>query len=274
MEKLLNDEYYHLGTKSFYKELWLYPQMDQIHKSYIKPLGGIWTSHTNPFTLSDWIGYKEELEDFNNEFLSFMQSSLLKFKTDSKLLKIENNIDYKNLKDSGFIKILETPIKIQKWYSELFINEIIDYEKISEYYDLMYVTDYAHKNLSNFSVRTMFALNPECIDYYKPLNVNYENHKILKTEDKTYLTEPDTTYYKLIDYVRSLFSIINEKDYDRYIELLIKETKAIENILLKNINNINLSLPNKIDKSEVIKTIIKNVYREQYIDKQKKLLKK
>lgn len=274
MEKLLNDEYYHLGTKSFYKELWLYPQMDQIHKSYIKPLGGIWTSHINPYTLSDWIGYKEDEEDFNNEFLSFMDSSLLKFKTDSKLLKIENGNDYKNLKDSGYIKTLETPIKINKWYSELLIDEIIDYEKICEYYDLMYVTDFAHKNLSNFSVRTMFALNPECINYYKPLNVNYEKHEILKIGDKTILSKPDSSYYKLIDYVRSLFPTINEEDYDRYIELLIRETKNIENNLLKDINNINLSLPNRIDKLEVIKTIIKNVYREQYLNKQKKLLKK
>lgn len=274
MEKLLNDEYYHLGAKNFYKELWLYPQMEQIYTNYIKPLGGIWTSHTNPFTLSDWIGYKEETENFNIEYLNYIDSSLIKFKNNSKLLKIENGIDYKNLKDSGFIKILETPIKIQKWYSDLLIDEIIDYEKICEFYDLMYVTDFAHKNLSNFSVRTMFALNPNCIEYYKPLTVNYEKHKILNVGKKKFIKEPDISYYKLVDYIRNLYPHINEKDYNTYINILIKETKNIENNLIENINNINLSIPNTINKLEVIKTILRNIYREQYLNKQKILLKK
>ena len=117
MDKLLKDEYYHLGTNIILKELWLYPQMPQIHKKYIKPIGGLWTSQQNDHTLCDWIGYKEEsIEPFDKELINHLNSSLIKFKEDSKLIKIENNNDYKNLKDSGFVKILKEPLIINKYY--------------------------------------------------------------------------------------------------------------------------------------------------------------
>lgn len=270
MYKLLNDEYYHLGTNKFFKELWLYPQMEQIHKNYIKPYGGIWTSHTNPYTLCDWIEYKEErLGESISENIDHLDSSLIKFKTNSKFIKIENTNDYKNLKDSGFVKLLDKPIKINKWYSEVIIEELIDYEKISEYYELMYATDYAHKNLSSFSIKTMLALKPESIEYYKPILVDYKNHKILEVKNKEFLSEPNEDYFKFVEYVRSLFPNIKEDNYDLFIQKLYNETKKIEQDIFSNKQNIIPTLNNSINKLELVKTVIKNIYRDKYIEKQK-----
>jgi len=264
MNTLLNEEYVHIGTDTIKKELWLYPQMEQIYKDYIKPYGGLWTSHQNNDTLCDWLEYKEEENKL--EELYHLKSCLIKFKEKTKLLIINSNNDYKNLKDSGFIKILEIPIIIDKWYYKLIINELIDYEKICNYYDLLYINDMAHNNLRNYSIKTMYTLNPDCIDYYKPLIVDYKNHQILKTLNKIYIEEPNQEYYKFIEYVKTLFNTINENNYEIYIKKLYEESKSIIKYLKENDNNINNSL--------IIETVVRNIYREKYLEKQKKILKK
>ena len=270
MNQLLNEEYVHIGTNTISKELWLYPQMDQIYKDYIKPYGGLWTSHKNKDTVCDWIEYKEEenkLEEIEN-----LKSSLIKFKENSKLLIINNTNDYNNLKVSGFIKKLSTPIIIDKWYYKLIINELIDYEKISLFYDLLYVNDTAHENLRNYSIKTMYALKPDCIDYYKPLIIDYNNHKILKKLNKIYIEEPTKEYILFITYVKTLFKNINDDSYEIYIKELYNESKRIIKYLKENINLIKI---NQIsNKNLLIETVVKNIYREKYLEKQKTLIKK
>lgn len=271
MQPLLKEEYFHIGTDIIKKELWLYPQMDQIYKDYIKPYGGLWSSHRNNDTLCDWLEYKEEKNKI--EELYHLKSSLIKFKENSKLLPINTNNDYLNLKDSGFIKILESPIIIDKWYYKLIINELIDYEKICNYYDLLYVNDMAHTNLRNYSIKTMYALSPECIEYYKPLKVDYKNHKILETKNKIYIEEPNNNYYKFIDYVKTLFNDINENNYEKFIIKLHEESKKIIKYLNENNNIIDIYEQYNINKILLIETVVKNIYREKYLVKQK-ILKK
>lgn len=271
MNNLLQEEFYHYGSDKILKELWLYPQMDQIHTDYIKPYGGLWTSHQNKYTLSDWISYKEDSDNFDEiDSLHYFNSCLIKFKENSKLLTIENENDFKNLKESGFVKILDKPIIINKWYYTKIINEILDYEKICEYYEILYVNNLGNNSLSNFSVRTMYALSPNSIDYYKPIKVNYKEHKILEVKDKKYVTEPNKYYYNIIEYVKTLFNNINENNYEIYIKKLYNEMNDIIKYLKDNIDSFEYK---DINKLYLIETIVKNIYREKYLSKQKILHK-
>jgi len=269
--ELLDIEFFHYGSSELSKELWLYPQMDQIYTNYIKPYGGLWTSHQNKYTLSDWLSYKEESENSDEiESIQYLNSCLVKFKEDSKLLTIENENDYKNLKDSGFIKPLDKPITINSWYCPRTINELLDYEKICKYYELLYVNNDAHRNLSNFSVKTMYALSPNAIDYYKPLNVDYNEYKIIEIKDKIYIKEPNKDYYQFIHYVKTLFNDFNEDNYFVYIKKLHNEMNNVIKYLKDNINSIEYK---DINKYYLIETVVRNIYREKYLVKQKVLHK-
>lgn len=275
MKKLLDEEFFHFGTDRIYKELWLNIQMDQIYKTYTKPYGGLWCSHQNNYVLSDWIGYKIDNDEFyQKEFLDFLGSLLIKFKTASKTLIIEDKNDYNNLKNSGFIKKLEEPVNLNKWYCQQYIDELIDYEKVSEFFDLLYINNTANKNLSNFSIRTMLALNPNCIEYYKPVIANYNEYKIISIGEKTFIEEPNKDFYLFKEFVNSLFKEITATSYEEYINKLKKMKNDIESKLNSEISNLNFKFPHDINLSHLINTIVRNIYREKYMEEQKRLIKK
>ena len=69
--------------------------------------------------------------------------SLIKFKEDTRFLRIKTKEDFNNLKQSGFITQLENPIVLRGDYDYIYIHELLDYEKISEHYDLIYI-EYFH----------------------------------------------------------------------------------------------------------------------------------
>ena len=269
MNELLNNEYIHIGTDRLYKELWLNIQMDQIYKSYIKPYGGLWTSFQNQYTISDWISYKEDTCDqIELDMFYSLKSLLIKFKNNSKFISIENENDYKNLKDSNFVIELKQPIIINKWYYKEIINEIINYEKLSLYYDLLYVNPIAYKTLSNYSIKTMYALNADCIEYYKPTKIDYNNHKIISTGNKLQIEDNTKEYYLLKEYIKNLFIDFNIDNYNEYIIKLYEYQKEIiESLIKDNIPYFN----NSPYKNDIIKTITKNIYRDIYLEKQKTL---
>lgn len=276
MSKILEKEYFHCGTNAIYKELWLYPQMEQIHKSYIKPYGGLWCSNINDVSLSDWIAYKEDESSIDEiEQLHNMKNCLIKFKNNSKFISIGNRNDYKNLKDSGFVKILDKPIELNKHYYTKIIDEIIDYEKLSEICDLLYVDHTSHSILSNYSVRTMLALKPDCIEYYKPIEVDYEQHKILKTDKKQCLKEPNKHFYLLYNYIENLFYDIHNGNYEDYINNLYTVKNNIIYLLNNDLDDKELNLVNIPLKYKklLITNIVNNIYKDKYLEKQKILIK-
>ena len=273
MEKLLTEEFFHYGTDKIFIEQWLNIQMEQKFKDYIKPYGGLWTSHRNEYTISDWIGYKQEDPDFFDMVFLSLPSSLIKFKESAKILKIENENDYKNLKDSDFVSILKQPIIIDKWYYKKIITELLDYEKISELYDLLYVSDISNENLSNYSVRTMLTMNPNSIEYFTPIEADYLENKIIKIGEKQTIKKPDKSFYDFIEYIKTIYSTPNSNTYEEFIEKLNENTNQLISYLKQNINKYNLILPNDINKLRVLETIVRNLYREKYREAQKRLLK-
>lgn len=272
MSNLLKEEYFHFGNDNIYKELWLNIQMNEIYKNYSKPLGGLWTSKIDTYYLCDWLKYIELKDPYNFDlYVGNKNSSLIKFKEDSKFLSIENNNDFKNLKDSGFVQELEQPI-ILKYPYETIITELPDYEKISKFYDLMYVDYFVHDCFTQFSINTMLALNPESIEYYRSVISDYLGHKLTHISDKKYISEPSKEYFEFLEYVRGLFNEIKADNYEEFIEKLYKLKQSIIEDLEKNFDTSKLNLPEDIKHDHIIKAVANNIYKEK-IMKAKKLLK-
>ena len=146
MENLLKKEYLHLGTDHIYKELWQNIQMDQIYP-LSKPYGGIWASHTrfDDNRICDWIDYLAD-DDYELERLKYQKSCLIKFKENIRFLQVNDSNDFKNLKESGFTKSVTSKL-IDLNYN---VEDIPYYEKISEFYDLLYVNPNANPSLKKY----------------------------------------------------------------------------------------------------------------------------
>lgn len=275
MEKLLQQEFFHFGSNKILKELWLNIQTCQSGTNYIKPYGGIWTSHINSYNICDWLAYKEEKDPINFDiYVGQKTSCLVKFKDDSKLLKIENNNDFKNLKDSGYTKKLETPIEINRYtYYTITIDETIDYDKIANEYDLLYVSNIYEDYFRNYSIVSMLGLNPDSIEYYKSVEADYLNHQIIKIGEKQYITEPSHDYYDLVNKVRLLFTTINSQNYSDFIEKLSKMKKELEEKTIEIIRASNIKSLQDFHELLIAKTILGNIYKEKYTEAQKKLVK-
>lgn len=261
MSLLLDDEYFHFGTDILYKELWGKIQM--IHKSnYTKPIGGLWTSPVNSYYLCDWLRYREFRDRYNFDlFVANQKSSLVKFKSDAKLLNISTENDFKNLKDSGFVTTLDEPIKL--YTCDKPIYELPDYEKISEYYDLMYVDYFVHECFTQYCVNTMLAINSSAVEYYKSLDVDYLNHTINSISEKKYIIEPNKEYYEFLKYVRELLGSIDARSYDEFIEKLNKLKRSIIEDLEKNFDFSKLNLPKGIDINKFVIATSNNIFSEK-----------
>lgn len=267
MENLLKKEYLHLGTDHIYKELWQNIQMDQIYP-LSKPYGGIWASHTrfDDNRICDWIDYLAN-DDYELERLKYQKSCLIKFKENIRFLQVNDSNDFKNLKESGFTKSVTSKL-IDLNYN---VEDIPYYEKISEFYDLLYVNPNANPCLKKYCFNTMLALNPDAIEYYKSVMLDIEKQTIIKYEEKKKLTEPTQKYYDLVKYINGSFKNIGfSGNYQEYILKLNSYKKELTKIIKNNIDDKYL---NDINTNALIDTIIQNSYREKYLEKQKTLLK-
>ena len=267
MENLLKKEYLHLGTDHIYKELWQNIQMDQIYP-LSKPYGGIWASHTrfDDNRICDWIDYLAD-DDYELERLKYQKSWLIKFKENIRFLQVNDSNDFKNLKESGFTKSVTSKL-IDLNYN---VEDIPYYEKISEFYDLLYVNPNANPSLKKYCFNTMLALNPDAIEYYKSVMLDIEKQTIIKYEEKKKLTEPTQKYYDLVKYINGSFKNIGfSGNYQEYILKLNSYKKELTKIIKNNIDDKYL---NDVKTNTLIDTIIQNSYREKYLEKQKTLLK-
>lgn len=275
MNKLLDEEYYLFGTNNIYKELWLNIQMLQNNPNYIKPIGGLWLSHQRNGILCDWISFLESKgEIYYKEYVGSDSSSLVKLKEDCKLLSIQDNTDFKNLKDSALTKKLTVPAKYFNGFDYKTIDEIPDYEKIAELYDSMYVIPYADISLRCFSVPTMLALKAGSIEYYKSLKVDYDNHEILSISEKKVIDDYFKNYDELVKYTRDLFNATKIKTFVNYDEYIVFLNQLKERIVSYLNSNLNIDIPEHINKKSLIEAVVGNIYKELYKDEQKRLILK
>ena len=252
---ILKSEYFHFGTDIIKRELWLDVFFTECYSNYTKPIGGLWCSKRNKDYLCDWLEYKKEK---NSEmflyYFDHINSCLIKFKNNSKLLSITNNNDYKNLKDSGFVKKLHEPMKLTNEYDYFYIDEIPDYNKISVDYDILYVEPFFSKIFYQFSIDTVLAMNIDCIEYYKSLVCDYENNIILRESEKKKIEKIDNCFLKLYEVLESKFKNKNFSDQKEMDEF----RKHILYTLKNDINLLKL-IKKDLSSDEVLKTSLNNI---------------
>lgn len=267
MNNLLDVEYFHFGTNNIRKELWLNLYMINEKYNYSKPLGGLWCSNQNAYNFCDWLTYKEEEEEKPYDYDIYVgnkTSSLVKFRDNVKLLSINNKNDFKNLKDSGMTVKLDTPIKMYGLLDYEYIYELPDYNKIKKLYDLLYINSYADRSLNQYSVNTMLAINPNTIEYFKPINCDYYTKEIISIGEKEYIKDLDSNYLELLKYLKEYLLKLN---YDTKNNLL--NAKEIADTLLDN-KDITDRLPNDIDKKHALGVAITNINND--LQEEKKLV--
>ena len=265
MDKLLEKEYAHNGNNKISRELW-HDLYINPHEFSIKPTGGLWTSEYNKDTFSGWFEYLiEDNPDLLEEAIE-KNNILLKLSNKTKLLKIIDKNDFKNLKDSGFTTKIN--------FESADFNEILDYKKIKELYDAIYVIPWADKSLYNYSVNTMLIINPNIIEYYKIVHAYYNNDKkriiVNSIGDKEYLDDINENYYKLVKTIDSVYKELYYKTITTSDLRKIRDT--IFNIFIYD-NSIDPLIKKELYKSEVIYSIIHNL-EAKYNDNSKKLIKK
>lgn len=205
--------------------------------------------------------------DYELERLKYQKSCLIKFKWKYRFLQVNDSNDFKNLKESGFTKSVTSKL-IDLNYN---VEDIPYYEKISEFYDLLYVNPNANPSLKKYCFNTMLALNPDAIEYYKSVMLDIEKQTIIKYEEKKKLTEPTQKYYDLVKYLNNAFKDIEfNGNYQEYILKLNSFKNDLLNMLKTDIKDKYLD---DVNTNILIDTIIQNLYREKYLEKQKILLK-
>ena len=262
MNTLLDKEYVHNGTSVIYKELWnkIYMNPANTNYGYIKPTGGFWTSNYSSDNLSLWLEYLlDECPDMLEEAL-LKDNIILKLYSNSKLLTVENKNDFMNLRDSNLTTKLNKPSKILYQYDYEYINEILDYEKIAQLYDAIYVNPYADKSLYNYSVPTMLIMNPNIIEYFKKVNAYYDETQkriIVNNIGKPELiSNVDESYYKLVNVIKSEFNkLVNNI---KTINDLAMVKNELQNKFI-NSKDIDFLINKNLSKKDIIDTILHNL---------------
>lgn len=268
MVNLLDKEYFHLGTNNIKSELWIDLYEDQFHDYNIKPGGCLWCS-TFDNNLGDWVNYLRMTAKENFDYvIANKNCSLVKFKNNTRFLKIENESDIKNLYDSGLIIPLPEPVYVNVYHNKARTDYILDYDKIKQNYDLMYMgLDLNKESNSSFQlyrVKTMLALNPNAIEYFKPLDVDFYYDSITKIYDKKTVSKPCKDYYAYINYINELFDkeIFTTKDE------LYKVKEKIINFISNDLKKQSFNFPS-LDKDLLINNNVNNAYykRKKLLDK-------
>ncbi len=276
MSEILDKEYIHIGSDKIYKELWTPVHMDQMYPN-LKPYGGFWVSEESS-RICYWLEYvKSKSEEEYEYYFSDKNGCLVKFKQDIRVLEIKSKEDFESLWDKDLIRdVSDKDFNLGYCYDNYKINSILDYEKISKIFDLIYINKNVDSSLLKMYIdNTIIALNPNAIDYFRPLDIDFYYEKINHTGKKCELIEPTQDYYKLLNYIYDLFKDVEFcGNYNDYIERLYKYKKTFFEENIDSIKQMNFFMNDNIPIDKVVRVILETIYCEKYQEKQKKLLKK
>ena len=277
----MNKEYIMIGTNVISKEIFRNILRPLDNYSFI-PNGGFWSS--------EYIGNERHISPWFNYLLYATEIAVHKNLEDAVIFTLKDNA--KILTITTYEQVLELSKKYPSYHHILGYNGEItnktisfDFEKLSKYYDGIYV-DY--KKLSNenkttifkdWSVNTLLLFNLNCIKEYRQAKITYIQdepyYSYIDTKDiSSPLTVPNTTpeYRALSSIASALIQKYMNKyqnykfqDYDEYLTTLINEVKLI----IKDITNKSDELVTRIlqnlqsqnitvDKNTIISNIVKD----------------
>lgn len=291
----MNKRYIMIGTNTISKEVFRNVLRPLDNYNFI-PNGGFWSSEYkgNDNYISPWFEYllyATEIAESKN----LSDAVIFTLKESAKILTI-----------TTYEQILELSIKYPSYhhilgYSKEITSKTIsfDYEKLSKYYDGIYLD---FKNISNenktiifreWNVNTLLLFNLNCIKEYKKAKITYFKEdpyysyidpSDISKEEKTVLdTSPE--YNELSSIAKHLlqnnmtkYNNYQFKDYDEYLTILIKEVELVikeideknnqlVKIILKNQQKQNLNISSKI----LITNIVKNYLTTYLIQDEKRI---
>lgn len=227
-------KYLSIGTNFIASELFINIKNTQ----GTKPTGGIWTTqyYENYNHFNEWVDFL-----CNNPYIIFYHNFDNPYNLPAICI---------TLKDYSKILTIDSLEKVQYLKEKYPFNNWIDYEKISQDYDGIYIhltkfretqnEDYK-KLAHSYSVNTMLLFNLDCINYYQKgyidlSQINFEDKYELREytiniEDKIYsINKPNIE-------IQALIEIIKEYIIKNNIEVNPESRKIIESIFQETINN-------------------------------------
>ncbi len=290
----MNKEYIMIGTNVISKEIFRNILRPLDNYSFI-PNGGFWSSEYtgNERHISPWFNYLLYAEEIAGK----------KNLEDAVIFTLKNNA--KILTITTYEQVLELSKNYPSYHHILGYNGEItnkttsfDFEKLSKYYDGIYVD---FRKLSNenkttifkdWSVNTLLLFNLNCIKEYRQAKITYIQdepyYSYIDSKDisSSLIVSNTTPEYRALSSIASalLQKYMNKynnypfKDYDEYLTILIKEVKLVIkeiiekndiliNTLLKNLKEQNIS----IDKNTIISNIAKNYLTTYLINNEERI---
>ena len=290
----MNKEYIMIGANIISKDIFRNILRPLNNYSFI-PNGGFWSS--------EYIGNERYISPWFNYLLYATEIAQKKNLENAVIFTLKENA--KILTITTYEQVLELSKKYPSYHHILGYNEEItnkttsfDFEKLSKYYDGVYVD---FKKLSNenktiifkdWSINTLLLFNLNCIKEYRQAKITYiQDEPYYSYIDSKNISSPLTVSNTTPEY-RALSSIASAllqkymnkynnytfKDYDEYLTILIKETKlVIEEIIEKNeilINTLLQKLKKQtilIDKNTIISNIVKDYLTTYLIQNEERI---
>lgn len=211
-----------------------------------KPYGGIWATIHN----KEYINYNEWMDHI-------LLNPYILFNID-KTNPLEIPAVYITLKNNTNIFMLNTKESLTYLLEKFPLNNWIDFEKLSKYYDGIYInilelarqtTKEQFNKLLSYSVNTLILFNPECIDYYQKtiINININDYtieslemgyKININDKKEIINSEDEKIIYLIEKIKKYIKD-NKLPYD------LNSFEKLEQVFKNDINNTEINLPKK-----------------------------
>lgn len=215
-------EFVHIGNFDIKREMFI-----DILNNRTKPYGGFWACPNNSIegSISDRTDYI--LENLDDKFLRYNENRGCLF----------------NLKETASILYLLTDDDVKKIKKEFSNGNYIDYEKISNIYDAIYINPYSfsyilrQNEFYDWKVRSLVVFNLDCIEEYVPFEFEIIKNKgsyITKVYDPQKIKPLPSNYYYVRNIIYNLLKIKIEKQSTDNIEKiefeLINELRDFVNV--------------------------------------------
>ena len=278
--KLIYRPFFNVGCKRIIPELFCPPISNQSVSTYdkfgsFKPAGGFWTTEDDGYANSnDWLLYMAKRADDGDYDLLHEKFSpdtvTVSLKKEAKLLEPKTVIELLILKELY-------PIVIDRKHS---INNLIDYPKLSQKYDGIYISESLIKSslLCDWCVPTLVLFNENVID-------SYTNKTIEKYFDGCWLfieTEIDpevrkiptisSDYLEVFEKINELYlKVIKNKlndircdNYKEFIEIISNIFDKLKEDNKELFNRLtNVVIPKALNIDKPLSPVEKSKYSEQ-----------